>query len=210
MRKTLFAGLVLACLGPLAGSVVAGCQPKTDAVYPPPNPSATWTAPPPMTAPTAMPTASATTTLPPTTQGPGATPMDPATLLPATVALTADAAIEAPKMTQEGATVAGTFQEGQVLEQPIMIMPGKCYTFIAASTGGPGPQELEIQLVAQAIIPGVAPMMMGDQKGTAGKVVLGKGTGCIKLALIPIGVPSKRVIKATRGGGVVVGQAYSK
>lgn len=209
MRKTILAGLVLASFGPLGSSVIAGCQPKTDAVYPPPNPSATWTAPPPLTAPTAMPTASATTSLPPTTQGPSATPVDPATLGAATLALTADAAIEAPKMGQEGATLAGSFQEGQVLEQPIMIMPGKCYTFIAASTGGAGPQELEIQLVAQSIIPGLVPMM-GEQKGAAGKVVLGKGTGCIKLALLPIGVPSKWVIKATKGNGTVVGQAYSK
>ena len=207
MRKTILAGLVLASLGPLGASVVAGCQPKTDAVYPPPNPSATWTAPPPMTGP--MPTAPPTSTLPPTTQGPSATPMDPATLLTATVALTADAAVEAPKMSPEGTAVAGTFQEGQVLEQAIMIMPGKCYTFIAASAGVIGPTELEIQLVAQSIIPGLVPMM-GEQKGTAGKVVLGKGTGCIKLALLPIGVPSKWVIKATRGSGVVVGQAYSK
>jgi hypothetical protein len=208
MRKTLVAGFVLACLSPLAGGVIAGCQPKTDAVYPPPNPSATWTAPPPMTA-TAMPTAPATASLPPTTQGPSATPVDPATLGAAQLALTADAAIEAPKMGQEGVMLAGSFQEGQVLEQPIMIMPGKCYTFIAAIAGGAGPQELEIQLVAQSIIPGLVPMM-GEQKGTAGKVVLGKGTGCIKLALLPIGVPSKWVIKAIKGSGTVVGQAYSK
>jgi len=209
MRQTLFAGLVLASLGPLGGSVIAGCQPKTDAVYPPPNPSATWTAPPPLTAPPPTATAPATATLPPTTQGPSATPIDPGTLGAAVLALTADAAIEAPKMGQEGTTLAGTFQEGQVLEQPIMIMPGKCYTFIAASTGGPGPQELEIQLVAQSIIPGLVPMM-GEAKGAAGKVVLGKGTGCIKLALIPIGVPSKWVIKALRGSGTVVGEAFSK
>jgi hypothetical protein len=112
-------------------------------------------------------------------------------------------------MGAEGAALAGSFQEGQVLEQPIMIMPGKCYTFIAASAGGPGPQELEIQLVAQSIIPGLVPMM-GEAKGAAGKVVLGKGTGCIKLALLPIGVPSKWVIKAIKGSGTVVGQAYSK
>ncbi|HEY3820933.1 MAG TPA: hypothetical protein VGL81_27405 [Polyangiaceae bacterium] len=209
MRKTLSAGLLFASLGPLAGSLVGGCQPKTAAVYPPPNPSATWTAPPPMTAPTAMPTAAPTSTLPATTQGPSATPVDPATLLPATAALTADAVLEAPRMGAEGAPLAGSFQEGQVLEQPIMIMPGKCYTFIAASTGGPGPTELEIQLVAQSIIPGLVPMM-GEQKGAAGKVVLGKGTGCIKLALIPIAVPSKWVIKALKGSGTVVGQAFSK
>jgi hypothetical protein len=125
------------------------------------------------------------------------------------LALTADAQIDAPRMSQEGAMLAGTFQEGQVLEQPITIMPGRCYTFIAATTGGIGPQELEIQLVAQSIVPGLVPMM-GEQKSAAGKVVLGRGSGCIKLALIPIAVPSKWVIKATRGSGIVAGQAFSK
>jgi hypothetical protein len=119
------------------------------------------------------------------------------------LALTADAQIDAPRMSQEGAMLAGTFQEGQVLEQPITIMPGRCYTFIAATTGGIGPQELE------SIVPGLVPMM-GEQKSTAGKVVLGRGSGCIKLALIPIAVPSKWVIKATRGSGIVAGQAFSK
>src|SRR5580658_6154889 len=208
MRKTLLLPLVLASLGPLAGSVGTGCQPKTDPAFPPPNPQATWGAPPPLTGPPPGPTAPPTATMPPTTQGPSATPLDPATLAAATIALNADAALEAPKMGAEGTPLAGTFQEGQVLEQPIMIMPGKCYTFIAASTGGPGPQELEIQLVAQSIIPGLVPMM-GEQKGAAGKVVLGKGTGCIKLALLPIGVPSKWVIKAIRGSGTVVGEAFS-
>jgi hypothetical protein len=135
--------------------------------------------------------------------------MDPAAMSTAVAALVADAAIEAPKMGQDGPMLAGNFQEGQVLEQPITIMPGRCYTFIAASTGGAGPQEIEIQLVAQTPIPGIVPMM-GDQKGTAGKVVLGKGASCIKLALIPIGVPSKWVIKATKGSGIVLGQAFSK
>lgn len=206
MRKSLIATLALAAFGPLAAGLVGACQPKTNAVYPPPTATGTWTAPPPLTAPPPTMTASAP---PPTTQGPTATPVDPATLGAAVAALTADAAVDAPKMGQEGVTLAGTFQEGQVLEQPITIMPGKCYTFIAASTGGAGPQELEIQLVAQSLIPGLVPMM-GDQKGSAGKVVLGKGTGCIKLALIPIAIPSKWVIKATRGSGTVIGQAYSK
>jgi hypothetical protein len=208
MRKSLIAALALAAFGPLGAALVAACQPKNDAVYPPPTATgmATWTAPPPLTAPPPTMTATAP---PPTTQGPMATPIDPATMAAAAVALNADAAVDAPKMGQEGAMLAGTFQEGQVLEQPITIMPGRCYTFIAASTGGAGPQELEIQLVAQSIVPGLVPMM-GAQKGAAGKVVLGKGTSCIKLALIPIAIPSKWVIKATRGSGVVIGQAYSK
>jgi hypothetical protein len=137
-------------------------------------------------------------------------PLDPTSLSGAVVALNADAAVDAPRMNQEGTILAGNFQEGQVLEQLVTIMPNRCYTFIAAATGGAGPQELEIQLLAVSPIPGLTAPMMGEQKGQAGKVVLGKGGGCIKLAFIPVGVPSKWVIKAIRGSGVVIGQAYSK
>jgi hypothetical protein len=156
-----------------------------------------------------QPSASASTPPPPTTtQGPSATPLDPASAGTAGAAITAAAAMDAPGMGREGTALAGTFQEGQVLEQVITIMPGRCYTFIAA---GLGPQEIEIQLVAQTPIPQLAALgMMGDQRGTNGKVVLGKGSGCIKLALIPIAVPAKWVIKASRGSGVIAGQAFSK
>jgi hypothetical protein len=206
MRKSVLASPGIAALGV---GILLSCQPKSSAVYPAPNPPATWTTPPPMAPTPSVATAPAAPPPPPTTQGPGATPLDPSILGAVALALTADAAIDAPRMGAEGAVLAGTFQEGQVLEQPITLMPGRCYTFIAATTGGMGPQELEIQLVAQSIIPGLEPMM-GEQKGAAGKVVLGKGAGCIKLALIPIAVPSKWVIKATRGGGIVAGQAFSR
>jgi hypothetical protein len=138
--------------------------------------------------------------------GPSATPLDPNAVGAAGLALTALAATEAPGMTKEGAPMAGTFAEGQVLEQPITIQPGKCYTFIAA---GVGPQELEIQLIAPTPVPGLSPLM-GDQKSQGGKVVLGSKNNCIKLALIPVAVPSKWVIKATHGAGIVAGQAFSK
>jgi hypothetical protein len=133
-------------------------------------------------------------------------PLDPSATGAAAAALAADAALDAPGMGHEGSPLAGSFQEGQVLEQPITIVPGRCYTFIAA---GVGPQELEIQLVAQSPLPQLAPMM-GEQRSSGGKVVLGKGAACIKLALIPVAVPAKWVIKASRGAGVIAGQAFSK
>ena len=102
--------------------------------------------------------------------------------------------------------MAGNFQQGQTLEQPITIAPGKCYTFIAA---GVGPQALQIQLLATTVIPGLAPVM-GDTKGAGNKTVLGGGGKCIKLAVIPVPVPAKWVITSSTGGGIVAGQAYSK
>jgi hypothetical protein len=183
---------------------LAACAANQQSANPPPTASA-W--PPPSAQPSAWPQPSATASAPPpTTQGPSATLLDPSAAGAAATALAADAKIDAPGMGSEGGPLAGNFQEGQVLEQVITIMPGRCYTFIAA---GLGPQEIEIQLIGQSPIPQLTPMM-GDQRGTNGKVVLGKGTGCIKLALIPIAVPAKWVIKSTRGSGVIVGQAFSK
>jgi hypothetical protein len=124
----------------------------------------------------------------------------------ASLALTTIANTEAPGMAKEGAPMAGNFQAGQTLEQPITIAPGKCYTFIAA---GVGPSQLQIQLLAQTIVPGLAPVM-GDTKGSGQKTVLGGGGKCIKLAITPFPVQAKWVITASSGAGVVAGQAYSK
>jgi hypothetical protein len=109
-------------------------------------------------------------------------------------------------MAKEGPPMAGNFAAGQTLEQPVTIAPGKCYTFIAA---GVGPQALQIQLLAQTIVPGLAPVM-GDTKGSGQKTVLGGGGKCIKLAITPFPVQAKWVITSTSGGGIVAGQAFSK
>ncbi|MFO0673234.1 MAG: hypothetical protein U0235_27060 [Polyangiaceae bacterium] len=97
---------------------------------------------------------------------------------------------------EQGAPLAGNYQEGQVLESNITIQPGKCYTFVAA---GVGPQELEISLVPQAAIPGLPAMgSLGSAKGSGQKTVLGGGANCIKLALIPVAVPAKWVLRPPR------------
>lgn len=196
---------LLVALGTLGSGLAAGCTPKPDnqqPQMPPPGgwPPPTMTAPPPtMTPPPNTP--------PPTTPGStSATPLDPNATGAAAAGLAVDAKVDAPGMAPEGAAIAGNFQEGQTLESPVTINPGKCYTFIAA---GVGAQEIEVQLVAQTPIPAFQPIM-GDQTGTGGKVVLGRSPSCIKLALITIPIPAKWVIKAKRGGGVIAGQAFSK
>jgi hypothetical protein len=144
----------------------------------------------------------------PTTTGPSATILDPGTSAGAAAVIAGLGAAGdiAPGMGKEGTPLAGNFTEGQVLEQVITIMPGRCYTFIAA---GIGPQEIEVELVAQSPIPAFQPMM-GDTTSQANKVILGRGANCIKLALIPIAVPAKWVIKAKHGQGIIVAQAFSK
>jgi hypothetical protein len=110
-------------------------------------------------------------------------------------------------MLKEGTGVAGTFQQGQTIEQSIVIQPHKCYTFVA---GGVGPTEMEISLVAKAPVPQLQGLQMGDAKGLGNKVALGPAASCIKLAVVPFPVQAKWVITATRGAGIIAGQAYSK
>jgi len=79
---------------------------------------------------------------------------------------------------------------------------GKCYTFIAAIAGGAGPQELEIQLVAQSIIPGLVPMMASRRERGQGRPR--QGDRVHQARAPPHRVPSKWVIKAIKGSGTVV------
>lgn len=140
--------------------------------------------------------------------GPSAQPIDPNLAAPATAILNFVAASDAPGMQKEGAPLAGNFQEGQVLEQPVTIQPGKCYAIVAA---GVGPQELEISLVPQSAIPGLPSVgSLGSAKGTAQKTVLGGGGNCIRLALIPVPVNAKFILKASRGAGLAAGQVFVK
>lgn len=161
--------------------------------------------------PTAFPTAfpSALPNLIPPANGGGggtATAVDPGVAQIAQGPLALLARTEAPSSTAAGAPIVGSFQEGQTLEQAITISPGKCYSFVAA---GAGPQELEITLVAATPVPGLAPLM-GSAKGTGLRTVLGAKDACVKLAIIPVDVPARFIVKATKGGGVVAAQAFVK
>jgi hypothetical protein len=178
--------------------------------YPTPGPTgAPGPGPGPGPQPTAQPTGIPGFPAPaPTGGGTGGTAqaLDPNAAAAATIALTALANTEAPGAAKEGPALAGSFAEGQTLEAPITIQPGKCYTFVAA---GVGVQELEVSLVGVTPVPGLSPNM-GQTKGTGGKAVLGSKNSCIKLALIPVPVSAKWVIRASKGAGIVAGQAYMK
>lgn len=140
--------------------------------------------------------------------GPSAQAIDPNFAGAATAALNLIAASEAVGASKEGSPLAGNFAEGQTLEQQFTFQPGKCYTIAAA---GVGVQEIELTILPQAQIPGLPSVgTMGSAKGSGAKTVLGGGSSCIKLALIPVAVPAKWVLKASKGGGLIAGQLYSK
>src|SRR5207247_560196 len=101
----------------------------------------------------------------PANTGPNATPI-PAANAPATAILTQLGKTEAPGMKPDGSAFAGQFNEGQTLEQQVMINAGKCYTIVAA---GMGMSQLDIQLVAQAApnLPAVTIAQSNTQGPTA-------------------------------------------
>jgi hypothetical protein len=133
-----------------------------------------------------------------------ATPIAMASAL--TPVIQAVAAAEVPGMAPEGQAFAGQFQDGQTLEQPLNIQPGKCYSVVAA---GMGPSALHIQIVLQPT-PMVPPVVLAqDNGGTGANTTLGgKSAGCWKNPT-PIGGPGKVILKAS-GAGVGAAQIFSK
>jgi hypothetical protein len=183
-------------------------QPQPPAPYPPqpyppqpqPQPPPPSTAPPAPPSPFPVPPAPA-----PTASGPAATAIDPNFAAVATGPLFVFAATEAPGMSKEGPLVAGQFQQGQVLETPINLTPNKCYTVLAV---GVGVQEVDITLVLTTPIPNVNPTLARDT-GAGTQASLG-GKGRCYTWQLPVAAQAKYVIMATKGAGIIAGQAYSK
>jgi hypothetical protein len=134
-----------------------------------------------------------------------ATAIDPNFASAATVPLTALAATDAQGMQREGPTIAGQFQEGQILEQPFQLTPGKCYTVLAV---GAGIQETDLSIVALTPIPGASPVLAQDS-GTGNSASLGGKGNCFKWSLL-VGMNAKMIMKATRGSGIAAAQIYVK
>jgi hypothetical protein len=131
-----------------------------------------------------------------------ATPLPMAAML--TPGLQAIAASDAQGMAADGQSFAGQFQEGQTLEQPLNIQPGKCYTVVAM---GAGIQQLDIQLVAQqAPLPAV---VLAQSNTTGAQASLGGKGQCFRNPL-PIAGPGKVILKATKGAGLAAAQVYIK
>ncbi|WP_437290783.1 MULTISPECIES: hypothetical protein [unclassified Sorangium] len=155
-----------------------------------------------------QPAGTPTTPTTPTTPAAGASggqasPIAPTMVAAATPVLTAMAASEVQGMQAEGGAFAGQFQDGQTLEQPFNIQPGKCYSVIGV---GVGLQELDIQLVAHT--PPMPPVVLAQDSTTGPNATLGGKGQCFKNPL-PIGGPAKAVLRA-RGSGMAVGQIYVK
>jgi len=146
-------------------------------------------------------------TAPPAGQAGGqAQAIDPAAAAAAQPILNGLAQNEAPGARPVGGVLAGNFQEGQVLEQPLQLEPGKCYTVVAA--GLPNISEVDVQIMLTTPIAGMAPVLAED-KDSGAQAVLGRKPNCFKWALA-MGAPAKVVLKARGGAGLAAAQVYAK
>jgi hypothetical protein len=105
-----------------------------------------------------------------------------------------------------GTAMVGNVGGAQTLEQQIMLQPNKCYSVVAA--GMPPISELNVQLLAVTIIPGMAPVLAVDQD-TGPSATLGKKPNCYKWAM-PLATPVKVVVTAAAGQGVAGAQVFEK
>ncbi len=112
---------------------------------------------------------------------------------------------QAPGMQREGNVAAANFSEGQTMEEPVNLQPGKCYTVLAV---GAGVGEVDIALQLTTPMPGMNPALAQDS-GSGQQAALGGGGNCYKWPW-PMAGQAKYVIKATRGAGIVAGQLYVK
>lgn len=163
------------------------------------GPSALGAAGAPAVSPTVAPAA--------TTPAPAATTPDPALAAAVTPLLTQLAAAQTVAGSKAlGAAMVGNVGGAQTLEQQIMLQPNKCYSVVAV--GMPPISELNVQLLAVTIIPGMAPILATDQD-TGASATLGKKPNCYKWAL-PLPVPVKVVVTAAGGQGVAAAQVFEK
>ena len=192
---------------PLALVAAAACkktedQPPTSATYQPGVPGAGGAA--------AVPTATAApvvTAAPVATSAAPVATTDPAVAAAITPMLTQVASTQTVAGSKPlGAAMIGNVGPGAPLESQIMLQPNKCYSVVAV--GMPPIAELNVQLVAVTIVPGMAPVLAIDQD-TGATAVLGKKPTCYKWAL-PLPVAVKVSVQSAGGQGVAAAQVFEK
>lgn len=173
------------------------------------EPQTPGSCPPGQYCPPPTPTPSITTTTPtpqPTNTAPANSQATPVAATMATPIITATAGEKVKGMQAEGGAFAGQFQEGQILEQPVTLQPGKCYAVVGVSL--PGVVELDVQLVAQPL-PNVPAAVLSQDNSTGSIAVAGGDGSCFK-QMLPVAVTGKAILKVTKGAGIAGAQIYVK
>ncbi len=153
------------------------------------------------TQPATQPTAQPTQPAPQPTQ-PGVDPS--AAIQPALVALAKKDV--PPGAKPVGSVMMGNLQQGQTIENPITLQPGKCYSVVASAL--PPVTEVNIRIHAISPLPGPG-LVLAEDKDTGATAVLGRTPNCYKNAL-PMAAPAKIVVEVAGGSGAVAAQVFEK
>jgi hypothetical protein len=153
-------------------------------------------------APTATATAQPTATTQPT-----ATVFDPAVQQLLAAQLAPIAQTDAKGMKSEGEMLSGVLQEGQSLEQMVLLQSGKCYTVVGL--GLPMVQELDIVMAPVIPIPGAPNFPMAQDLKTGSQATMAPAPNCYK-HFAPLPIQAKIIVTAKTGSGAVGAQLYVK
>ena len=173
---------------------------KKEPENPQPFAPTTYGTTPTATATQPAPTATATTQ-------PTATVFDPAVQQLLAAQLTPIAQTDAKGMKKEGEMLSGVLQEGQSLEQMVMLQSGKCYTVVGL--GLPMVQELDIVMAPVIPIPGAPNFPMAQDLKTGSQATLAPAPNCYK-HFAPLPIQVKIIVTAKTGSGAVGAQLYVK
>lgn len=146
-----------------------------------------------------QPTATATQTA--SAQAQALPPMAAAAAQPA---LNAIAAKEAAGMQADGPAIAGSFQQGQTLEQAFTLRANKCYAAVGV---GLNITELDIQIVTNQ--PPLPAVPLAQDSTTGAQAILGGGGNCFRNPT-PLDAPAKMIVTARGGSGIGLAQLYSR
>jgi hypothetical protein len=174
-------------------------QPQTAAI----QPTATWSAPPPMVSMSAPPVQTAP---PQPTTSPIAA-VEPALAQAAQAVLNEVAKTEAPRGAKAlGLPNVALLGTGQSSETQLTMQPGKCYTII--SVGLPPVNEIDVQLLPATTVPGLQTAMAQDNM-VGPRAIVGKAPNCYRWPL-PVAAAARIVTVVPSGQGLVATQAYEQ
>ena len=133
-----------------------------------------------------------------------ATPIPPLLTANAGPILRGLAQNEVAGMRSDGPPMAAQFQPGQIYEQAIQLIPGRCYAILGV---GIGITELDLELV---IHQAPAPEYIAARDETTGpQAILGGRKNCFKNPL-PFPTSAKLRMRATGGAGLAMAQVFSR
>jgi hypothetical protein len=121
------------------------------------------------------------------------------------LAMTAAATKAAPKMDKDGAPSHATLAEGGHFSMMINLAPNRCYTIIAHSPTG-AVSQLDLKLYGPPFFNVEAGKSATSDKNTP---VIGKGAQAL-CPIIPLQVPYKVDVAATKGAGRIGVQVYAR